>query len=381
MRNAWLLTLNTLKLLLRKKANIIVFFILPIIGMLVSIAAYSNVGSTSVRMGVIDNDHSALSGDYVQSMNQQQSLKVTAMSEGEKESQISSGTLDCVLVIPEGYADGIYKNHLKQVEIVSIKGEAATAWIQNYTNIYLRNLQDIAVAAGGDKATFEKLYNTLKQDKLSLIVKKIPDQTRNQGMTTQMIGFLIMFMLIGAGNTAEMILKEKRDRTYYRICAAPVSARTYIFGNIMANLILVVVQIALTLLFMIKVFKVQIYLPVAELFLILVLFGLVAIGLGVLIVSFSNDSKQAGTMQNMIITPSCMLAGCFWPVEIMPKTLQRIADFLPQTWTIGAIQKLQMGASFDQVMLNLLIIIAFALTFFLVAAYRFGRNDNVKTFV
>jgi len=381
LRNAWLLTLNTLKLLLRKKANIIVFFILPIIGMLVSIAAYSNVGSTSVRMGVIDNDHSALSGDYVQSMNQQQSLKVTAMSEGEKESQISSGTLDCVLVIPEGYADGIYKNHLKQVEIVSIKGEAATAWIQNYTNIYLRNLQDIAVAAGGDKATFEKLYNTLKQDKLSLIVKKIPDQTRNQGMTTQMIGFLIMFMLIGAGNTAEMILKEKRDRTYYRICAAPVSARTYIFGNIMANLILVVVQIALTLLFMIKVFKVQIYLPVAELFLILVLFGLVAIGLGVLIVSFSNDSKQAGTMQNMIITPSCMLAGCFWPVEIMPKTLQRIADFLPQTWTIGAIQKLQMGASFDQVMLNLLIIIAFALTFFLVAAYRFGRNDNVKTFV
>jgi ABC-2 type transport system permease protein len=113
----------------------------------------------------------------------------------------------------------------------------------------------------------------------------------------------------------------------------------------------------------------------------MVLFGLAAIGLGVLIVSFADDSKQASTMQNLIITPSCMLTGCFWPVEIMPKSLQRIADFLPQKWTIGAIQKLQMGGSFDETIINLWIIAAFALTFFLAAAYRFGRNDSVKTFI
>jgi len=76
-----------------------------------------------------------------------------------------------------------------------------------------------------------------------------------------------------------------------------------------------------------------------------------------------------------------MISGCFWPMEIMPKSLQRIADFLPQKWTIGAIQKLQMGGSTDQIIINLLIIVAFALTFFLVAAYRFGRNDSVKTFI
>jgi ABC-2 type transport system permease protein len=380
-RNAWLLTLNTLKVLLRKKSNILVFFLLPIIGMLVSIVAYGNVGSASVRIGVIDNDQSALAGDFIQSISQQETMKIMALADNEKESQISSGKVDCVLVIPKGFAEGIYNKELKQVEIVSIKGEGATAWIQSYSNIYLRNLQGMAEAAGGNKVTFEKLYNNLKQDKLSLQVKKVQDQTRNKGMTTQMIGFLIMFMLMGAGNTAEMILNERRNRTYYRICAAPVSAKTYILGNVLANLLLVTLQISLALFFMIKVFKIQTYIPVAEMFMILLLFGLVAIGLGVLIVAFSNDSRQANTLQTLVITPTCMLAGCLWPLEIMPKSLQRIADFLPQTWTIGAIHKLQMGASFDQVMLNLLIIIAFALTFFLVAAYRFGRNDNVKTFV
>lgn len=381
MRNAWLLTKNTLKVLLRKKTNILIFFILPIIGMLVSIAFYSNTGLTYVHIGVIDNDRTALAGDFLQSLSQQRTMKVTPMTEEEKDSQISSGKVECVIVIPEGFAEGIYHKNLKPIEIFSIKGEAATAWIENYSNIYLKNLQDIAQASAGNNDTFEKIYHNLKQDPLSLQVEKVQDLTHDKDMTTQMIGFLIMFMLVGAGNTAEMILTEKRNRTYHRICAAPVSPKTYILGNVMANLILVMLQIALALLFMIKVFKVQINLPVAQLYLIMVLFGVVAIGLGVLIVAFSNDSKQAGTIQDLIITPSCMLAGCFWPVEIMPKTLQRIADFLPQTWTISAIQKLQMGGSVDQILPNLLIIAAFAVTFFLVAAYRFGRNDNVKTFI
>lgn len=349
--------------------------------MLVSIAAYGNVGLATVHIGIIDHDQSALAGDFVQSISQQQNMIVTAVTEGEKENQISTGNVSCVLVIPEGFADGIYNKNLKSVEIFSIKGESTTAWIQSFTNIYLRNLQDISEASGGNKETFEKIYNNLKEDKLTLQVKKVQDQTHNKGMTTQMVGFLLMFMLVGAGNTAEMILNERRNRTYYRIYSAPVSAKTYIFGNVLANLILVTLQISLALFFMIKVFKIQTYLPVAEMFMILVLFGLVAIGLGVLIVAFSNDSKQASKLQNLLITPTCMLAGCFWPVEIMPKSLQRIADFLLQKWTIGAIQKLQMGGSTDQIMINILIIVAFALTFFLVAAYRFGRNDSVKTFI
>jgi ABC-2 type transport system permease protein len=380
LRNAWLLTLNTLKVILRKKGNIIVFFLLPIIGMLVSIAAYDHAES-SVRIGVIDNDHSALSGDFVQSLSQQETMKVTALTVGEKESQISSGKVDCVLVIPVGFADGIYNSNYKQVEIFSIKGAAVTAWIQNYANIYFRNLQDIGVASGGSKKTFENIYNNLQQDKLTLQVKKVQDQTHNKEMTTSMVGFLIMFMLMGAGNTAEMMLREKKNRTYYRICSAPVSAKTYIFGNVLANLILITLQISLALFFMIKVFKIQTYIPVAELFIILVLFGLVAIGLGVLIVAFSNDSRQASTLQNLIITPTCMLAGCLWPVEIMPNSLQRIANFLPQKWTIEAIHRLQMGGSFNQIIIDLLIIAAFALMFFLVAAYRFGRNESVNTFV
>jgi ABC-2 type transport system permease protein len=100
-----------------------------------------------------------------------------------------------------------------------------------------------------------------------------------------------------------------------------------------------------------------------------------------MVVSFANSSTSAGAIQNLVITPSCLLAGCFWPVEIMPKSIQKMADFLPQRWTLDTITKLQQGHHLGSVYLNLLILFAFAIAFFLIAIYKFGRNNSVKNFI
>jgi ABC-2 type transport system permease protein len=65
----------------------------------------------------------------------------------------------------------------------------------------------------------------------------------------------------------------------------------------------------------------------------------------------------------------------------MPKAAQQIADFLPQRWVMKAIESLQAGIPFDQVLIHLVLILSFALTFFVIAAYRFSRDENVKTFI
>jgi ABC-2 type transport system permease protein len=46
-----------------------------------------------------------------------------------------------------------------------------------------------------------------------------------------------------------------------------------------------------------------------------------------------------------------------------------------------AIENLQAGSHFDQVLIHLVLILSFALTFFIIAAYRFSRDENVKTFI
>jgi ABC-2 type transport system permease protein len=380
-RIIFLLTLNTLKVAFRKKSNYIVFFLLPVIGILVSMVASNHSGPGSLSLGVLNRDSGAIADDMIASLGRENRFKITPLAEKDLENAVTAGRVDCVLVIPRGFGEGIVNNHFNKLELVSIKGEAATAWISGYLNAYCANLLEIAGAAGGNDAAFHSIYQGFRQEQPALQVSAVADNATSKELTSQSIGFLIMFMLIGAGSTAQTILKEKIDRTFYRICAAPVSGRAYVTGNVLASLAIVTVQILLTLLLLSRLFHVNTLVPAPKLFLILAVFGLAAVGLNLLIVAYAGNSSQAGTLQVLVVTPTCLLAGCFWPLEIMPEAARRMAGFLPQTWTIEAIRKLQEGGSLGQITLHLAIILAFALAFFLAAAYGFGRKDGVKSFI
>jgi ABC-2 type transport system permease protein len=360
---------------------IIIFFLLPVCAIAFSFLIYSHTGTNLTKIAVIDYDHSFLSKGLIQSLHNNDQFKITPVNKKGLTNRIASGELDCAIVIPAGFGDSIYCQQMKKVDLISVKGETVTAWIKNDLNIQLQNLRDIGVAAGNNQAVFNQIYNRYQQTQRLSKVVRVDDQSAYKRMTTQSIGFLIILMMVGVGNTIELILREKRSRTFYRICAAPVNARTYLLANVLANLFIVIIQVLLVLLVMTQIFGMASHVPFIQLFTILILFGLAVIALGLLIVAFSKDTSQASTLQNLIIMPTCMLAGCFWPSDIMPEAIQRIADILPQKWAIAAIQKLQEGAGFNQVLINAGFILGFALALFLVAVYRFNRNDKLKTFV
>lgn len=200
-------------------------------------------------------------------------------------------------------------------------------------------------------------------------------------MTYQTIGFLIMIMLMSAGNLSEIIHSEKENRTYFRLLSTPINARKYILSNIVANMIVMTAQVLITLTIMTSVFHIDINIPFWEAAAVMLIFALIAIGVSLIIVAFTNNRSAAGALQNLIIMPTVMLSGCFWPVEVMPTSVQRIADFLPQHWTLDTLTKLQEGNTFSSLYLNIMILFAFATAFFLIAIYKFGRNNNTRNFV
>jgi ABC-2 type transport system permease protein len=381
MKKVCWLALNIFRVNFRKRITFIIFFILPVCGIAFSFVINDYAGSGLSKIAVIDYDHSFLSKDVARSLNEAGQFRITAMKSKEMQHKIISGEIDCALIIPAGFAESIYRRQIPKISLVSVQGQAAAAWIKNYLQAVLVDLQDIGTAAGGNAETFNKIYRHYQQEQHSVRIIQIADQTANKGMTTKNIGFLIMLMMFGVGNTSELILKEKRNRTYHRICAAPVTARAYLISNVLANLSIVIIQVLLALLIMTGIFGIITYVPFMQLFIILVLFGLIAIALGLVVVSFSKDTPQASTMQNLIVTPTCLLAGCLWPSEVMPQSIQRIAGFLPQRWVIVAVQKLQDGMGFDQVLTHIGTMIAFATALFLIAAWRFNRNNELKTFI
>lgn len=95
-------------------------------------------------------------------------------------------------------------------------------------------------------------------------------------MSFQSIGFLLLFMmnLNSATGLSELILKNRENRTYYRILSSPINARTYVLANVLVNIIVMIAQIIVALFFMRVVFNLDPGISMGEMLLILTLLRL-----------------------------------------------------------------------------------------------------------
>lgn len=381
MRNLYLLAFNTLKITFRKKFNILVYLVIPVLVVLFTMSVYQN-DNGAVSIGIYNQDtNGAIAKDFVEAIKAQGKYDVQLVKETEINNLVATGKVDCVVTIPENFDEEIYNHSFSKLDIKSIKGKDATGFIQSYLNYYIKNLMDLSLASAGNKATFDELYKGFKSQTLKVEINLVKDESQSRAATVYSVGFLIMFMMYGANNTSGFILKEKREKTYNRIFSTPVNSRIYLGGNILANMCLMIVQSVLVVYASKHIFKLSTGVGDLQLLTILITFGLCCVTLGILLVAFSQSTSQTGYMSVLIITPTCMISGCFWPINYMPNFMQQIANFLPQTWALRAVTELQNGKNFVEIIPHLGIILAFALAFFLIGIYKMKISDSVSNFV
>ncbi|WP_438646525.1 ABC transporter permease, partial [Rhodobium orientis] len=66
-------------------------------------------------------------------------------------------------------------------------------------------------------------------------------------MTERTVGFLLMAMLFSAGSLTELLVKEKENRTYFRLLTTPITARQYVMSNVAVSMSVITCQTFLTL--------------------------------------------------------------------------------------------------------------------------------------
>ncbi len=381
MRNLLILSRNTLKIIFRKKFNIVIYLILPVAVILFTMSLYKN-DSGKVNVGIYNKDaQGIMAKDFIEGIKDQGRYKVKMLKGNDIKNYVAERKVDCVITIPENFEDSIYNHSFDKLEISSIKGEDATGFIQTYTNYYIKNLMDLSKTSNGNKAVFNELYAGFKNQTLKVQVSLVKDKSSDRVSTLYSIGFLVMFMMQGANNTSGIILREKREKTYNRIFSTPVNSKIYLGANILSNMCLMTIQATLVVFAAKYMFGLDTGVPNLQLIAILLTFGLVCVTLGILFVAFSENSSQAGYMSMLIITPTCMLSGCFWPIEYMPQFMQKISNFLPQTWALRSVSQMQDGKSFIGILPNLAVILAFAVALFLTGMYKMKINNSIKNFV
>lgn len=380
MRNVFLLVKNTLKLFFRRKGNLIYILLSVLIPFVVLTLNLS--GSSKLTIGVINNDTGILSKDLVNSFKDSQKFKVVNIDKSNLDKYVTKGNIDFAIIFPKDFSKNVIEDKPLKVQIVSIKGKEVALAVKNYIDEYISNLKYLSISSNGDSSTFYKMYQEYEKNALIKLGEyTVKDKSVINDIMTRSVGMFIMFLMMGTSRIAELMLQEKRDKTYSRICAAPVKSIVYASSNFIVNMIVTLFQIGLIMLLLAVFLKLPFDKSFLEIFVILVAFGISAIGLSMLIVAFSDSTAQSGGLSTLIITPSCMLGGAFWPIEVMPKIFQKVSYFMPQRWAIDAITKIEGATSSSDVLLNIFILLAFALTFILIASYKMKMSNKMADFV
>ncbi|WP_031406078.1 ABC transporter permease [Geobacillus vulcani] len=371
----------TLKRTFRRKINFLLYFGTPLAAILLSLFAAGGNPVKEVRIGIVNEDHGRITDDTIHFLKNIDHLSVKSVKLSAVDDQITSQKVDGVLIFRQGFSESVQHGQPRPIELVSLKGAEITTFIKSYLHEYIDHLATLGRLANGNNDLFWKMYERYQHAPFRLAIHSLSDTSKQKAITYQTIGYLLMIMLMSAGNLTEIIIKEREERTYSRLLTTPIQARTYVLSNVVVNVLVITVQIIVTFVAMKNIFHIYPNVPMWQMALVLFVFSLSAIGLALITVMLANSSTSAGALQPLITVPTCMLAGCFWPVELMPKFLQKAAYFLPQRWALDLLVKLQEGRSFGSLYLHVLILLAFALTFFLIAVYKFNRSQQSGQFV
>ncbi|SDM93527.1 ABC-2 type transporter [Paenibacillus sp. yr247] len=150
-------------------------------------------------------------------------------------------------------------------------------------------------------------------------------------------------------------------RTMARTYAAPVRSIEIVFGNFMGSFMVGTLQVLVILLVTRYVTNYEYGLPFLSQFIILEFFLLASMGIVSAVASLVKNTSYVGMVNTLVVTPTCMLGGCFWPISLMPDWMQKIANFVPQKWVIEAIQRMAAGQSLSQMWMHMGVLILFAL--------------------
>jgi ABC-2 type transport system permease protein len=364
--NSFNIAANMIKRLVARKKGWINNFILPILFISLAISVLGQQNGENVKVGVVNLDHGDLSTYLLNSLSGHANIKLQLLnSKTELEEKVSHHSIAAGLVIPPYYTDKLIEGNSAKLQFFEVVqsniSHAVFARIEAETSLMTRSIEHIKALSNEKSIILEKMRQL---DKEHLKLSQAPLVNNHlspvSGLNTT-IGLLLMFMMILTNSTVAIIAEDHVQRTISRLFTAPVSNLEIMLGYFMGSFVVGTFQISVVVLFTNYGLGYHFGLSFFHLMLILELFLMVCIGISS-VIAYSNMNKNyKGGIESLILIPSCMLGGCFWPIELMPEALQKLGNFLPQKWVIDAVMKLASGHLFIDITLNLGILALYAL--------------------
>jgi ABC-type multidrug transport system permease subunit len=173
-------------------------------------------------------------------------------------------------------------------------------------------------------------------------------------------------MLVALTYGAASISAEREGGLLRRLASTPLTAAEIVAGKLLGRLAVAGLQVTVFALVGEagrRLFDLEITnLPAA--WVVLLVFALTVAPLGLVVGGLFRDPDRAASVGVIVTVVMAALGGCWWPIEVVSPTLQRVALALPTGWAMRALHDvLSFGHPLVASTPSLLVLLGFALLF------------------
>lgn len=366
--------------MMKDKMSFIWMLLVPCIYIFIFGSAFrgeNNPSDSKAYLAVYNRDHGYLAAELLEGL-KSENMRVDSLEAVPEE---QPGRL---LTIPENFTKNILQGKVDTLKFVRKPdmdleaGMTVTMGIRKSYYIILAGLTELEMK--GKRISAASLENLRTRPPLIQTTisyagrhKIIPSGFNNQ-VPANIVQFTMMILFIFAGST---IMEERKKGLFRRIQIGPVHFYELFFGKLLYVFLVGLIQVAMLLVIGHFVFNVYYGSSPGALAILIIIYCLAIGSIGLCLGFFiKNEEKLLGIAITAALSMAA-LSGCWWPLEITPIWMQRLANFLPSGLALKAFHQLiSYKRGFDAIWPNLLGLAGFAACFMILFARMIVRQND-----
>jgi ABC-2 type transport system permease protein len=189
-------------------------------------------------------------------------------------------------------------------------------------------------------------------------------------------GIIVQFAIIGLITSAQILVEERKTRTLHRQMTTAMHTWEIISGHLLAMFALVFMQTMLMILFGQLVLHVNYLRVPLGILLLSIALGLWIASMGLLIGVLAKSDNQVVLFSMLAMFILSALGGTWFPIDVAGSTFNSISQIFPSTWAMIGLQNILMrGLDLSSLWRPIIILLVYALGFFLLGIWRFRKSE------
>jgi len=423
-RSSLTLARKDLKVLFKDRGQLAVLFVLPLLFALIfgspalvgDVEGPSGESRLSIKAYIVNEDQGPYGEQVEAALRSIRALRMQRLwTVDQADGKVAEGEAAAAIVIPADFSAQIDANQPTRVQLIKDPTQQAEARIvARILNEALTELSVRAEIEYGIRSVYEKtgvleaanpeLVRATQAQTMGVIWTAVQEIRQNPAIAVQsedladeetersasgnvFAGFMPMFATMFAfflvGFMAESIVRERVTGSFRRLLAAPIHRGTVVAGKMLAFIGVVFLQMLVLFGICAALFDMPLGNSPLGLLILTLALALAATGLGMLLGSIARTSKQAGNIGMVLgfvlffasgaTSGTISVAGEVSGVGFRSEGFRfYMSQLTPYSHALDGYLRLMLdGVGLVDILPNIVVLLGFAVVFFLVAMWRF----------